>query len=125
MGTAERRIEILKILSKRRSEKTKKLAEELGVSERTIRRDILVLSLTEPIYTQAGRYGGGVYMMEGYAIDYVKLSESELELLHNLHDKAQTDTTSGFSNEEVSQLKQFIKKHSNETGKTERKTNEK
>ena len=58
MGTAERRIEILKILSKRRSEKTKKLAEELGVSERTIRRDILVLSLTEPIYTRAGRYGG-------------------------------------------------------------------
>ena len=44
MGTAERRIEILKILSKRRSEKTKKLAEELGVSERTIHRYILVLS---------------------------------------------------------------------------------
>ena len=39
------------------------------VSEKTIRRDIEALSLSAPIYTQAGRYGGGVYMMDGYSVN--------------------------------------------------------
>ena len=42
--TAERRSEIMKILCRRRSETVKNLAFELGVSERTIRRDIEILS---------------------------------------------------------------------------------
>jgi len=42
------------------------LAFEFGVSERTIRRDIDALSLVAPIYTQAGRYGGGVYILSDY-----------------------------------------------------------
>ena len=62
MGCAERRQEILKILCRRRHETVANLAFELCVSERTIRRDIETLSLSEPIYTQTGRYGGGVYI---------------------------------------------------------------
>ena len=66
-GTAERRSEIMKLLCRRRSETIRNLAFEFEVSERTIRRDIEILSLNEPIYTQVGRYGGGVYVEEGYA----------------------------------------------------------
>ena len=67
-GTAERRSEIMKLLCRRRSETIRNLAFEFEVSERTIRRDIEILSLNEPIYTQVGRYGGGVYVEEGYPL---------------------------------------------------------
>ena len=43
----------------------KELAQRLGVSERTILRDIEILSLTKPIYTVGGR-GGGVYILDTY-----------------------------------------------------------
>lgn len=69
MGTVERRSEIIRLLSRRRHEKIENLAFEFGVSEKTIRRDIEALSLSAPIYTQAGRYGGGVYMMDGYSVN--------------------------------------------------------
>lgn len=42
---------------------------EFEVSERTISRDIEELSLTKPIYTKSGRYGGGVYILP-YTKDY-------------------------------------------------------
>ncbi len=58
-GTAERRVEIMKKLCRRRKDTIGNLAHELGVSERTVRRDLEALSLSEPIYTQSGRYGGG------------------------------------------------------------------
>ena len=54
MGTAERRAEIMRILCRRRHETISNLAEEFGVSTRTIQRDVEVLSITEPIYTQYG-----------------------------------------------------------------------
>ena len=58
MGTSERRYEIMKTLCRCRHEKMHNLAREFGVSTRTIQRDIEVLSRTEPIYTQSGKYGG-------------------------------------------------------------------
>lgn len=85
MGTAERRAAIIKTLCRRRHETMMNLALEFGVSERTIRRDIEVLSLTEPIYTQTGRYGGGVYVVEDYSIDRMYVSEEEAEVLRKLY----------------------------------------
>lgn len=69
MGTAERRREIIKILCKRRHETIKNLASEFGVSVRTIQRDIESLSITEPIYTQSGKYTGGVYVVDVYFVE--------------------------------------------------------
>lgn len=82
-GTAERRCEIMKILCRRRSESIKRLAIELGVSERTVRRDIDVLSMQEPIYTQTGRKGG-VYVDEKYFMNRMYMTEDELNVLHKL-----------------------------------------
>ena len=66
MDHAERRAKIIGLLALRRCETVGNLARECGVSERTVRRDIEALSLTEPIYTQSGRHYGGVYLMDGY-----------------------------------------------------------
>lgn len=61
MTASERRKEILEVLSLRRVEQINNLAFQFGVSEKTIRRDILTLSLEYPIYTAQGN-GGGIYV---------------------------------------------------------------
>ena len=83
METAERRSEILRILCRRRHETIKNLALEFGVSERTIRRDIEVLSLTKPLDTHTGRYGG-VYVMDGYSMDRMYMKAEELAVLQKI-----------------------------------------
>ena len=85
MGTAERRREIMKILCRRQRETMSNLASELGVSIRTIQRDVEILSLTEPVYTQTGKYYGGVYVLDGYSIDQIYMSPSELDVLKKLY----------------------------------------
>ena len=88
MGTTERRNAILKALCRRRYETISNLATELEVSERTIRRDIEVLSYTEPIYTQTGRHAGGVYVVDGYHMDRMYMSEDEIAVLCKIKDTA-------------------------------------
>lgn len=85
MGTAERRYEIMKILCRRRHETIRNLASELGVSMRTVQRDIEKLSITEPIFTQFGRYGGGVYVVEGFSMDRMYMTDAELDVLQKLY----------------------------------------
>ena len=65
----ERRMEIIKVLCKRRSETMENLAEEFGVTSRTIRNDIDYLSLSYPIETVRGRYGGGVKIIGDFDLD--------------------------------------------------------
>ena len=57
----ERRKAIMQILRLRKFEKVDNLAFQFSVTPRTIKRDVEMLSLTESIYTQQGRYGGGIY----------------------------------------------------------------
>lgn len=84
MGTAERRNEILRLLCRRRHETIANMASFFGVSERTIRRDIEIISLSAPVYTQKGRYAGGVYIMDGYSMDRMYMRDEELAVLHKL-----------------------------------------
>lgn len=84
MGTTERRHKIMMLLCKRRHETVSNLATEFGVSERTIRRDIDILSFTYPIYTQQGRYAGGIYVMNGYYIDQLYLTTAEINFLKKI-----------------------------------------
>lgn len=62
MKSVERQKEILNVLYENGHVTIKSLSNRFDVSERTIRRDIDFLSLTEPIYTKAGRFDGGVYI---------------------------------------------------------------
>ena len=84
MGTAERRNAILRFLCRRRYETIPNLAAEFGVSTRTIQRDIEILSITEPIYTQCGRYAGGVYVTENYIMNNMYMSDAEISVLEKL-----------------------------------------
>lgn len=53
------------------------LAEELGVSVRTIYRDVDVMSISGiPVYMQGGR-NGGIYLSEGYQLNKIPLTDEE------------------------------------------------
>ena len=62
----DRQQQLISLPCQRRSDSIQNLAMELGVCERTIRRDIEELTLTYPIETVRGRYGGGVRMADWY-----------------------------------------------------------
>lgn len=111
MGTAERRHEILRVLCRRRHETVKNLSYEFGVSERTILRDIEVLSVTEPIYTQCGRYGGGVYISDNYVMNRMYMKENELVLLHKLLRFSENKSACDLTDDESKLLKTIISQY--------------
>ena len=123
MGTSERRNAIMRILCRRRHETVSNIASEFGVSERTIRRDIEILSLSEPIYTQSGRYGGGIYVTENYNIDGMYFTDQEatvfMKLMKYINEKCCPD----FSNEDIETINRIAKKYIKPMNKKE-KTNE-
>ncbi len=107
--TAERRIKLLNALSRRRYDTVANLAVEFGVSERTIRRDIESLSTIEPIYTQTGRYAGGVYMLEGYYTDRKSLNADQKNVLERIVTCAQKGFDIVLSEAEINHLNDIIK----------------
>ena len=84
VGAAERRQQILELLCQRRKETVSNLAAELGVCERTIRRDIEMLTLQYPIETVCGRYGGGVKLADWYYQGRRRLTPRQTALLRRL-----------------------------------------
>ena len=108
MGTSERRCLILKTLCKRRHETIAKLAVEFDVSERTIRRDIEVLSMSEPIYTLPGRYNGGDYVVEGYYIEKNYFNNTQKELIQKLIYMAESCDVCSLEKCEISTLKDIL-----------------
>ena len=80
----DRQQQLISLLCQRRSDSIQNLAMELGVCERTIRRDIEELTLTYPIETVRGRYGGGVRMADWYFQDGPKLTPKQTALLKRL-----------------------------------------
>jgi len=112
VGSAERRREIMKLLCRRRHETIENMAFEFGVSERTIRRDIEILSLSEPIYTQSGRYGGGVYVTENYSIDRLYMSEEEENILRKLKKMAENHEKCVLSGTEMLIFNRLIDEYS-------------
>ena len=65
MTALERRMELLRILVMRRQETEPSLAKELGVSVKTVRRDIIALTVDYPLETKAGK-GGCIRVAEWY-----------------------------------------------------------
>ena len=111
MNADERRREIMKILCRRRHETMCNLAHELGVSVRTIQIDIDALSLSEPIYTQTGKYTGGVYIVEGYSIDRIYMMNFQIDVLRKLYIASENDVAL-LSIEEKRILKDIISQYS-------------
>ena len=83
MTAGERRNAILEDLCARRFERINNLAFQYGVTERTIRNDIMILSLEYPIYTAQGN-GGGIYVDKNFRLGRVYLKNEQQELLERL-----------------------------------------
>lgn len=83
----DRRQQILEKLMLRRQDTAANLANEFGVNERTIRRDLCILSHDYPICTIPGR-GGGVRLPDGYYAATAKrrLTEEQFAFLQRLAD---------------------------------------
>ena len=81
-----RLFEIVYVLLLHKTVTAKELAERLGVSQRTIYRDIDTLSLAGiPIYTEKGK-GGGISLMPEFVLSKSILNEQEQnEILSALH----------------------------------------
>src|SRR5690606_20385519 len=78
---AERLLSILMMLQRGQTLTAGELASRVGVSVRTIFRDIDALSgMGVPVYTESGR-GGGIRLLEGYSSDLTGLSSGEAEAL--------------------------------------------
>ena len=84
MSANERRAEIMRIMVARRQENMQVLAAELGVTDRTIRNDILVLTAEYPLETTRGN-GGGVRIADWYQNIF---SQDQISVLEQLMDKA-------------------------------------
>ena len=100
MGAAERRQLILDLLCQRRRETISNLAAELGVSERTIRRDVEMLTLRYPIEPVCGRNGGGVSMADWYQPGRQRLTPRQTALLRRL--------AAGLQGEDLEDMKQIL-----------------
>ncbi len=120
MGTAERRQKIMEILNIRRHELISNLAHEFGVSSRTIRRDIEVLSLTEPIYTRSGRYSGGIYVLEGYNSRHLYMSEDEILLLIKIYKSICGSKEYVLNTDDFLKYKNIIEKYTKPVGRKDK-----
>lgn len=80
MDGSIRREAIMRILNNRRSETFENIACELGVSKRTVQRDISILMQHKPIYTQSGRHGG-VFIMEEYSEGKPYINNTERSIM--------------------------------------------
>ena len=85
-----RRAEIMRIMVARRQENMQVLAAELGVTDRTIRNDILVLTAEYPLETTRGN-GGGVRIADWYHPHKNIFSQDQISVLEQLMDKADDD----------------------------------
>lgn len=100
----------MRALCRRRHETISNLATEFGVSTRTILRDIAELSVTEPIYTRCGKYGG-VYIIDDYSMSKMYMNDNELSVLQKLSRFAENGSACCLSEVENKILKVIISQY--------------
>ena len=93
MSTGERQREIIPIFLNRRLETMSNLAKQLGVSERTVRRYVLVLTTDYPLETVSGRHGG-VRLSDWYS-PYMNLLSGEEQKALKIAASVTDDSTAG------------------------------
>jgi len=84
MSRPQRLIELLATLQSRRRTTAEELARELGVSVRTVLRDVQALvSAGIPVFTERGTYGG-ISLLPGDQVDLGKLTTAEADVLRTV-----------------------------------------
>ena len=106
MTSYERREELKRIMTMRRRDTIENLASELGVSKRTIERDIEVLSTNGfPLITVQGN-GGGVQLLDYYHPYGLVLTRHQAGTLRSLLDRA-TDSERADLEQMLSELTDY------------------
>ena len=118
LSSDNRRERLLRILSLKRRSTIDELAKELGVSERTIMRDIVLLSSEKPIFTMPGK-NGGVYIDTHYVSTRLHMKKHETDLLNKIVSDIENYSYCSLSESELSTLKEIVAMYSNKH--TERK----
>ena len=81
----DRRHKMVEYLSARRKVTYQELAEEYGITWRTAKRDIEILTLSVPLETIRGN-GGGVRVMDGWHSNRLYMNEDQKLLLIELRE---------------------------------------
>lgn len=87
MNANERRAEIMRIMTARRCTTMPELAQEFSVTTRTIRNDIIALTVDYPLETRQGN-GGCVYLPDWYHPHRNILSNEQKQTLSQLMESA-------------------------------------
>jgi hypothetical protein len=78
---SHRLLSMLLLLQIRQRMTARQLAEEFGVSERTVLRDVLALAEADvPVFAEQGRHGG-IVLFPGSRLDVNRLTPSEVDAL--------------------------------------------
>lgn len=103
----ERRMEIVRILYSNDIYTTENLAFRLGVSARTIRRDIAAVSIRIPIGVKYGR-NGGMFVRKSNKLDRLYMTKDEIDLLSKILSKSVGCENYILSAQEINTLKLLI-----------------
>lgn len=107
MSATERRERLIRYLCMNGITTSKELARELEVSERTILRDVSLLSRNKPITTIAGKEGG-IYITDYKRIHLLYLKDEEIILLEKIHSNLDLSIREILSPDEISLLYNMI-----------------
>ena len=116
LGTAERRLKLIKLLCQRRHKTIINLSKEFNVSVRTIQRDIDEISDMLPIYVKTGRYNGGVYVVDGFNADKMYMSDNEIALLKKVRETCFSGAKLTLYSQEIETLNNIIVNYSKPAG---------
>lgn len=84
MTKTDRQRRIMEIISARRYETIPNLASELEVSRYTIMRDLNEITDSASFYTTCGRYGSGVYAVDGWYYSKTYMTAEQEALMRRL-----------------------------------------
>ena len=83
-SATERRQLMAEYISDHRHVQVQELMSEFNISDKTVRRDVELLSCSYPIITKTGRHGAGIYAMDGWYIGRRYLHDDQEALLREL-----------------------------------------
>ncbi|MBO5849988.1 MAG: HTH domain-containing protein [Paludibacteraceae bacterium] len=119
LNAVERRERLLQILALRGRSTFRALSEELGVSERTIMRDVDVLSTYKPVSVISGKHGG-VFISDYSSFYNFSMKSYEIDLLQKIIADMETHSCCSLSKSEIQLLKDIVasySKRNNQKGK--------
>lgn len=98
----------------RRHDTAENLASEFGVSVKTILRDVKVLEdAYKPIYSEPGRYGGGIHVVEGCNNNMLYIKRTDEEVLRTIYSALEGHYESlGLNEKVIAEFGKIIDKYS-------------